>query len=154
MQQEKCSAVKPPWERILSLMQAHGMGKAELADVAGVGASAVTKWATGGSIRPAHLKTLANHFGVTVDWLLGGPATIQVGAPPATYQVREMAAVDRGKPPAVDVVAELARLRADCEKVQQTLDHQQIQINTLLQLLGAPLRKGNTSAREPGRKAG
>lgn len=135
-------------------MQSKGIGKADLAKIAGVGASAVTKWAAGGAIRPATLKRVADHFGVSIDWLLGGPSTIQVGTPATPYQVRDRTGSDRGKQPAVDVAVELANLRADCARVQQTIDHQQAQIDTLLQLLGAPLRKGSASAQEPGRKAG
>lgn len=46
------------------------MSKAALAEIAGVGPSAVTKWANGGSIRIAQLSKIADHFGVDVRDLM------------------------------------------------------------------------------------
>ncbi len=59
------------WERIFALMKAEGLNAKEIAHIAGVVPSAVAKWKTGGKIGADKLERIANHFGKSVDWLLG-----------------------------------------------------------------------------------
>jgi transcriptional regulator with XRE-family HTH domain len=59
------------WERILALMNARGLNAKEIAEIAGVVPSAVAKWKAGGKIGADKLQRIAEHFGESVDWLLG-----------------------------------------------------------------------------------
>jgi len=57
--------VKNDFEPIKSLMDANGIDKKTLAEIAGVGPSAVTKWSNGGCIRIQHIKKIAAYFNVS-----------------------------------------------------------------------------------------
>lgn len=57
------------FDQIAPLMERSGINKRKLAEIAGVGTSAVTKWAQGGAIRIAQLKRIADYFGVDVSEL-------------------------------------------------------------------------------------
>lgn len=72
--------MKNSWTVIETLMQQHGVSKQGLAKIAGVGPSAVTKWANGGAIRLQNIYRIASHFGVD-------PVTIiQAGITPEVKQ--------------------------------------------------------------------
>ena len=51
-------------------MEKHGINKSKLAEIAGVGTSAVTKWVQGGAIRISQLKKIADFFGVDIHELM------------------------------------------------------------------------------------
>jgi transcriptional regulator with XRE-family HTH domain len=59
------------WDKIKQLMDKDGLTSKEVADIAGVVPSAITKWKAGASIRTDALQRIAVHFGVSSDWLLG-----------------------------------------------------------------------------------
>ena len=59
------------WKRIESLMAAKGHSAKKLAEIAGVVPSAVAKWKHGGEIGADKLLRIGNHFGKSVDYLLG-----------------------------------------------------------------------------------
>ena len=59
------------WDRILSLMHRENLTAKDLAAISKVVPSAVAKWKNGGSIGSDKLQRIANHFGESVDWLLG-----------------------------------------------------------------------------------
>jgi len=59
------------WERISALMKDRCINAKEIAEIAGVVPSAVAKWKTGGKIGADKLQRIADHFGESVDWLLG-----------------------------------------------------------------------------------
>ena len=52
-------------------MKARGLNAKEIAEIAGVVPSAVAKWKAGGKIGADKLQRIADHFGESVDWLLG-----------------------------------------------------------------------------------
>lgn len=64
-----------PWERIFRLMHSNGVSSKQLAEIAGVVPSSVTKWKNGASIRNDSLQRIALHFGKSVDYLLTGTIT-------------------------------------------------------------------------------
>jgi transcriptional regulator with XRE-family HTH domain len=78
MQERKCNKVKNSWSVIETLMHQHGVSKQGLAEIAGVGPSAVTKWASGGSIRIQTIYRIANHFGVDPVTILQAGITPEV----------------------------------------------------------------------------
>jgi transcriptional regulator with XRE-family HTH domain len=59
-------------------MQQRGINKRQLAEIAGVGTSAVTKWAQGGAIRITQLKKIADFFGVDISVLAPSDITLEV----------------------------------------------------------------------------
>ena len=61
--------MKTHFDQIAPLMERSGINKRKLAEIAGVGTSAVTKWVQGGAIRIAQLKKIADYFGVDVSEL-------------------------------------------------------------------------------------
>jgi hypothetical protein len=63
------------WRRISSLMSEHSLNAKEIAAIAGVVPSAVAKWKQGGKIGYEKLERIADHFGESVDWLLGRVVT-------------------------------------------------------------------------------
>jgi DNA-binding Xre family transcriptional regulator len=67
------------WDRILSLMAKTRVNSKELADIAGVVPSAVTKWKKGASIRSDALRRIAVHFGVSLDDLVGNTSVSTSG---------------------------------------------------------------------------
>ena len=52
-------------------MNARGLNAKEIAEIAGVVPSAVAKWKAGGKIGADKLQRIAEHFGESVDWILG-----------------------------------------------------------------------------------
>lgn len=60
------------WDRVKILMDKNGLTSKEIAAIAGVVPSSITKWKAGASIRTDALMRIAIHFGVSSDWLLGG----------------------------------------------------------------------------------
>ena len=63
-----------PWHEIATLMQREGINAKELAEIAGVGQSAVTKWKRGGRIGADKLQRIALHFGVAIEDILPAQA--------------------------------------------------------------------------------
>ena len=61
--------MKTYFDKIAPLMERSGVNKRKLAEIAGVGTSAVTKWVQGGAVRIAQLKRIADYFGVDVSEL-------------------------------------------------------------------------------------
>jgi transcriptional regulator with XRE-family HTH domain len=59
------------WDKVKTLMEKNGLTSKEIAAIAGVVPSAITKWKAGSSIRTDALQRIAVHFGVSSDWLLG-----------------------------------------------------------------------------------
>ena len=59
------------WDKVKMLMDKNGLTSKEVAAIAGVVPSAITKWKAGASIRTDALQRIAVHFGVSSDWLLG-----------------------------------------------------------------------------------
>ena len=62
--------MKNSFDAIKHLMDANGVSKKDLAVIAGVGPSAVTKWASGGAIRLKYLHKIAQHFRMDTSLLL------------------------------------------------------------------------------------
>lgn len=62
--------MKSYFEQISPYMERDGVNKAKLAEIAGVGTSAVTKWVQGGAIRIAQLKKIADFSRVDVRDLM------------------------------------------------------------------------------------
>ena len=59
-------------ERIDTLLMENGFNDTQLADIAGVGKSTVSGWRSGKySPKKDKLERIANHFGVSVEWLAG-----------------------------------------------------------------------------------
>jgi transcriptional regulator with XRE-family HTH domain len=58
------------WAKISGLMVRENVNAKKLAYISGVAPSAVMKWKNGSGIGSDKLKRIAQHFGVTVDWLL------------------------------------------------------------------------------------
>ena len=58
--------------RLTGLIQEHSISHAEIGRVVGVSGQAVGKWAKGGNIEYANLKSLSTHFGVNWIWLRYG----------------------------------------------------------------------------------
>jgi transcriptional regulator with XRE-family HTH domain len=114
------------------------MGKADLAQIAGVGASAVTKWAAGGAIRPATLKRIADHFDVSIDWLLGGQSIIQVGTPIESVHSSANEPLPTYRAGQSSTRLQTCRIPEGCDIVDR-LDRLEAEIHTLTRLLGARL---------------
>lgn len=70
--------MKTYYDQISPLMEEAGINKAKLAEIAGVGTSAVTKWVQGGAIRIGQLKRIADYFGVDVRELMPTESSPQV----------------------------------------------------------------------------
>lgn len=68
------------WDKIKQLMDKDGLTSKEVAAIAGVVPSAITKWKAGASIRTDALHRIAVHFGVSSDWLLGASTAPPVEA--------------------------------------------------------------------------
>ncbi len=60
-------------------MDANGVSKKDLAGIAGVGPSAVTKWVGGGAIRGKYLKKIADYFKVSPGQLLNDSLQVKEG---------------------------------------------------------------------------
>ena len=90
------------------------MTKAEIAKIAGVGPSSVTKWAAGGLIRASHLHKIALHFGVPVYALTVNPSEPTTPVPPI-MSVRSPPVPAYGVPQP----SQLCRFPADCDLVQE-----------------------------------
>lgn len=58
------------WDRVRELMEKNGLTSKDIAAIAGVVPSAITKWKAGSSIRSTALRRLAVYFGVSSDWLM------------------------------------------------------------------------------------
>ena len=59
-------------ERIKELREEEGISQARLAEVTGLSQSAIAAWEVGKNVINANaIITLAKHFGVTTDYLLG-----------------------------------------------------------------------------------
>lgn len=86
---------------IQSLMTDNGISKKQLADIAGVRPSSVTKWATGGAIRLKYLHKIAQYFNVETQQLLAGSIimkqseTIENWKSRALEAERKLAAVNK-----------------------------------------------------------
>lgn len=90
--------------RISTLREARRMGVADLAGALGVSEQLVEHWELGLALpEPAHLRSIAELFNVTVDWLLGRVAAPDQTKPldlPPGWQEILMEAVGRGLDPA------------------------------------------------------
>ena len=135
-------------------MERRGIGKQQLAEIAGVGPSAVTKWANGGAIRRRHLLAIENHFGVSLLATASenDPRRLLVRHAVCGALYRPAAGKEPSHP--------LCHFPVDCDMVarldaqQAALDELRVQMQTLLQLLGAPLRQPVPKARDGQQKAG
>lgn len=58
------------WDRVKALMEKNGLTSKDIAAIAGVVPSAITKWKAGSSIRSNALRRIAVYFGVSSDWLM------------------------------------------------------------------------------------
>ena len=70
--------MKNSYQLIAPLMQDRGINKSDLARIAGVGTSAVTKWVHGGAIRIAQLSKIAAYFGVDVHDIMPYDESLKV----------------------------------------------------------------------------
>ena len=70
--------MKTYFDQIAPLMEQSGINKRKLAEIAGVGTSAVTKWVQGGAIRITQLKKIADYFGVDVSELSPTESSLKV----------------------------------------------------------------------------
>ena len=77
---------------IQALMTDNGISKKQLADIAGVRPSAVTKWATGGAIRLKYLHKIAQYFKVETQQLLVGSITVKQSETMETWKCRALEA--------------------------------------------------------------
>ncbi|MCL1920845.1 MAG: helix-turn-helix domain-containing protein [Kiritimatiellaeota bacterium] len=69
--------MKNSFSMIQALMTTRGISKKQLAEIAGVAPSAVTKWAAGGAIRVKYLHKIAQHFGVDTQNLLASSIIVK-----------------------------------------------------------------------------
>lgn len=106
-------------------MRKHGVSKVQLAKIAGVGPSAVTKWANGGEIRPRNLEQIANQFGLPVGFFYNSFAVKR-----NSTEVKE---VDSSN----ELAAENQELKLELAKTQGMLAAQKEMTNNLLQQLAA-----------------
>jgi len=113
MESEK--KLKTSYELILPFMEANGINKSRLADIAGVETSAVTKWVQGGSIRIEKLKRIADFFKVDVRELLPSSISIPVSKSESTPEL------DAWKKRALDAESELRRYKAAFSKIVKSL---------------------------------
>lgn len=128
--------MKTSFDAIESLMHEHRVSKTEIAKIAGVGPSAVTKWAQGGAIREHHLVAIARHFDVSLDSLYPcrGQSEGAVREHPPGY----------GAAPASQLQA-TCRIPASCDLPHELADMKaqlatlSAQVDTLTRLLGATL---------------
>ena len=144
--------MKTSFDAIESLIHEHRVSKTEIARIAGVGPSAVTKWAQGGAIREHHLVAIARHFGVSLDSLCPcrGQREGAVREHPPGY----------GAGPALPLQTS-CRIPANCDLPHELADMKaqlatlSAQVDTLTRLLGAALAgSANTNGVEPKRKTG
>ena len=58
------------YDQVEKLCRSSGLSFNQFAESIGVSGASVTGWKNGSSPRQSTLKKIADHFGVTVDWLL------------------------------------------------------------------------------------
>ena len=119
------------WQRIQSLMEKTGISSRELAKIAGVVPSAVTKWKAGSSIRNAALSRIAIHFGVSTDWLVTGRNGVShrretsgatyAGRPVESPHVREDGNPDIPLPSEWDMPTSMSRIDARLANIERLL---------------------------------
>ncbi|MFZ4394180.1 MAG: helix-turn-helix domain-containing protein [Kiritimatiellia bacterium] len=118
-----------PWVRIAELMRQEHITAKKLAQIAGVVPSAVAKWKTGGQIGADKLRKIADHFGESVDWLLGsdssspGPRSSRSEIESSAEKADEPTLVPRG-PNADEMVylnQQLATLKVEMEAIRKLL---------------------------------
>lgn len=111
-----------PWERIHELMEKNRVNSKELADVAGVVPSAVTKWKSGSSIRNDALSRIALHFGVSTDYLMSGA------------REKDDIALEQTAGAAINALHDKIRLQSQLiDSQRQTIESQKMIIETLQQ---------------------
>ena len=91
-------------------MERSGINKRKLAEIAGVGTSAVTKWVQGGAIRIAQLKRIADYFGVDVRELSPTESSPQVNG-------SEMRTAEYWRGRALSAEAKLAEIKNAMSKL-------------------------------------
>lgn len=102
--------MKTHFDQIAPLMERSGINKRKLAEIAGVGTSAVTKWVQGGAIRIAQLKRIADYFGVDVRELSPTESSPQVNG-------SEMRTAEYWRGRALSAEAKLAEIKNAMSKL-------------------------------------
>ena len=127
--------MKDVFSAIEKLMHEHRLSKTDLANIAGVGPSAVTKWSQGGAIREHHLAAIATHFGVALGSLTTpAKSETHVREHPTSYGTA------RATPPQTSCrIPASCDISAEISDVQERLAKMEAQLETLTRLLGATL---------------
>lgn len=86
------------WNQIEALRKEQGMTLAQLAAIAGVVPSAITKWKSGSQIRIDTLAKIAVHFGVSVDSLSSTPVSVRYPCAPPMERAPPTARVGEPAP--------------------------------------------------------
>lgn len=103
--------MKSSYELILPLMERAGINKSKLAQIAGVGPSAVTNWANGDTIKISNLAKIAEYFKVDIRELM--PCSIS----PEVKQTEISPEIEVWKKRALDAEAELRRYKTAFAKI-------------------------------------
>ena len=113
----KLNKVKNSFSTIHNLMNANGISKKQLAEIAGVQPSAVTKWSNGGAIRLKYLHKIAQHFNVETQHLLANSITVNQSENEADWKFRALDAERRLKA----VHESLSLILQGTQKLQESL---------------------------------
>lgn len=149
------------FNRLDLLRKRRGESIIEIARLLSISGPAVHSWKKGGLPKPDKLRLLAEHYGVSVEWLLAGDdrelrkagTARYPEAPPGAGAALVREPVCR-IPEGCDIVAELAQVRRELDEVRERLRQLDViggQIATLTGLLGGPLR--GAAAASPKRDA-
>lgn len=84
--------MKNSFDAIQTLMNTNGVSKKELAAIAGVQPSSVTKWVSGGAIRLKYLHKIAQYFNVETQQILAGSLTVKQSEKNVDWKVRALEA--------------------------------------------------------------
>ncbi len=146
---EKISAAATFARRLRELRQKAGLSKAAAARELGFSAQRYQRYEDGRIPEPEILMGIAGQYGVSMGWLLGAdaPDVRAVGEPQPEYAGRLANAETACRIPAsCDLPARLDTIEADLARMSA-------QMETLIGLLGRPLRSAIDGA-EPNQKAG
>lgn len=86
-------------QRLRALLNSNGMIMANLSEMTGLSKSTITRYLQGTTPDLIACCTLCDHFGVSVDWLLGRTAQKQIGISDEQHELSEkyMAASEADK---------------------------------------------------------
>ena len=120
------------FQRLDLLRRKRGETIVDIASLLGISGPAVHGWKSGKLPKPDKLRLLAEHYGVTIEWLLEGDAA------PTHAAIDGIKPAD-GQRSAVCRYPEGCDLEAELGQVKERLAAMEGQLDTVIRLLGASL---------------